>query len=1650
MILEQLSLNNVEEIKTNNLGDLSEVAAVLVELTFKSNNRGGLGIPEFRRRLREKAVSLFYGYFAPKGIIKRRINENIVQGKELNQQGNELKLERVEFINTGEEDCEEILFQKVFFIPLNFLEETLEEYIPEELPTSDEVKICDYENFKTKVKFIENFMKINFIALQRPQRNRVVRGINFRKFSIKNKKLTSLLNSLDGIIATNPKAENENIIVYFSGNYQTIAKIEYQKENTPETRIIFTQTPEEFKIKKYKNFNDQRANYYMANFDSIYPRVFGNTFKGKINFYNLIADDLLAPGVTIESNSCSAIVSRDLDGAGGAIGALLANELTEKALDEVRPLLEGGPFKTAEDLAKETNLLLDKKTNDAIKGALKEFRAESGKSISKELKQFMQNLNNFDPEQEIKDLGKFVNTFEWNQIIAISLASIASRYGIDNILDDDFVKTLLVERISKTFNDTKTFNVILDSLSLEHLQAVAVLLETLTLDFGEPQKKKKDVKADLVGEDVSEEDTFKNDRDKFLGALSDFRENESVATFQKNLKSTIINLTDCDRQGNADLYRELITFIVLELGAPILDYFDEWSDFLNAWDIRNLDFCNLPDLNIPKFKLFPIRINIPDLSIPDLFKFIFDLIKRILFALLSAILKALVNFLLSLIPDFIFDFEPCEFANALRDFGAALSSAICNGINNGDVLGSIAQEGCKLFPQRLDSQDNTRRTVEFVSAGCKGLLPGPDLSEMLSGNVTDITRERAAAYFRATGANENFIQEITSNDEILSEVGGAIGQVIGFGDLLDALDEFQPLLPVSAFDLCADPELERVIEDLCANDNPELREQLLEILENQRQAEKNNAAKTFGYLSDPNTLRREIEDATPNLAHPSIIIPPIVKESGRENLPVVKNRNDFALKRDEQKLKEINETVIDSSLNILDGAINAYGSGLSANYQEYQRKILESESAILGAVPTLALAPPITDPIGNGDYDGSARAGIINRVYSNDNYNQAKIPSSMQAVIDELSLFPTEETSTNYFEVGKNYFQRKVSQVADNNNLTGGALSYFSNIGSQIREYRNPRNFMRDKVKAIALPYLNLVDDVNFNALAVEIRDLGFQITIATLPGGEEIKNLIARDVEPTSYSNLSSDNSRDRVRREYFSGSLSQDRTYKRFIETETTYSDLLLAKTDAEVAVLEEIINKMIVCIAIQRAHIIQTQRNNNSEGQIFIINDLFTNFYNDSSLMRGIKEELNLNLQQLVVRLDKDTVLTGAPAVSYYLYEINKVKGNLDNLEEKLGRTPLPSDLLNFAIQDAVNLINASFDQTPLGSTRSKATSVLETNRFGARKRIFYPFTTPLVSEMNFGTETITGLKNAWELTDVDGSGDKDLFLASSTAIQVSIKADSPLGERVDELDLSTIITGGVAKTALLNQLVARFLSGAPILLNYSDVFDDNRLRFMRQVYTLASRQLSLDQEFEEFIYSNFDLSLNYKLYTSFLNESVRTPESFTGTGPLGEASRTIATTARARLLEGEKQSLGLYGGNSVSVVHNTNAFEEIYNVAFSFIELASMTIPNLTKEMIEQNDLDRRENRIQFLKNYFSQDSQYPISTQVQQSGELNLVLSAMFPIANIINEATTYFVGRVESGIDFTDPNDIRGIIFSNVENQKTICSTITRINLLNE
>ena len=261
-------------------------------------------------------------------------------------------------------------------------------------------------------------------------------------------------------------------------------------------------------------------------------------------------------------------------------------------------------------------------------------------------------------------------------------------------------------------------------------------------------------------------------------------------------------------------------YIVLELGAPVLEYFDEWSQYINAWELNNLDFCNLPDINIPKFKLFPLDLDFPNFNIGDLFKFIFGAILAILFALLLRLLKLLVKLVLGLIPDFIFDFEPCDIANALRDVASVIASQICSAINgNGtNLLQKLDLAACKVLKDDLNNRENNTNLVNFFSASCDGLLPGASLFDMLKGEVTDDTVARAQVFL---GASNPLTQNTDELKDILSEMGQAIGQVIGVDNLFDSIDDLETTFPIAGFnvsafqnsiDLCDDPELEEQIE----------------------------------------------------------------------------------------------------------------------------------------------------------------------------------------------------------------------------------------------------------------------------------------------------------------------------------------------------------------------------------------------------------------------------------------------------------------------------------------------------------------------------------------------------------------------------------------------------------------------------------------------------------------------------------------------------------------------------------------------------------------------------------------------------------------------------------------------------------------------
>ena len=215
MILNQLILNQVKELETNNIGNLSSVSAVLVETRFSMKDSGGINLLSLREELRQKSIDIFSNYYSNLNKPSSFFASLIIDGVELLPNGNTVTLERVEFINLGEEECEQVEFKKVYFIPLQDLiededlfedegefgdpSEALEAGSEEpsdehnrDIPPRVSLEICNISDFKSKVNFIQNFMKINFLALQRPKNNEFVTDINFRKFSIKKNKLKNI------------------------------------------------------------------------------------------------------------------------------------------------------------------------------------------------------------------------------------------------------------------------------------------------------------------------------------------------------------------------------------------------------------------------------------------------------------------------------------------------------------------------------------------------------------------------------------------------------------------------------------------------------------------------------------------------------------------------------------------------------------------------------------------------------------------------------------------------------------------------------------------------------------------------------------------------------------------------------------------------------------------------------------------------------------------------------------------------------------------------------------------------------------------------------------------------------------------------------------------------------------------------------------------------------------------------------------------------------------------------------------------------------------------------------------------------------------------------------------------------------------------
>ena len=1795
MIFEELILNEVSELETPNPGGLSSVAAIYVETRFSMQDSGGINLPSLRTSLKAEAVNIFSLYYASLGKPPTFFIDNTVNGTAITSEGETITLERVEFINLGEEECEDVVFKKVFFIPLNLLSPpagedfTIPSIFPSrDLPTTAQLKICNYRDFKDKAKFIQTFMKINFLALQRPTNRSIVKGINFRKFSTKKKQITKFIDFLDDVVPNKPSKFGESIIIHFAENFQTVSKIEYINENVSDERqLVFSQSEEEFQVRKYKAFNDARVNFYLYNFESIYPDLFATTFRGiNIKFDNLVRRNFIAPNVEIVQNDCLASANSRQNASAADVTKRLRQSLSNVYAKEARSLLSNNPFKTAEDLIEESGFLESKDIAADVKRTLSKEFIQAGHSIADEVSDFFEQLQKagdfLSTDQDSKKLskfGQFANSIEWQQILAIAAASVASRYGIDEILDESFIKKQMAERISKFFKDPRTINALMSGLPTSALQRAALffatidlanslgsgvsieerrlrrlnnllgkraelldkiqkgvaeegatiptlrgeqgrlerlearierakerlnrptslagLLAELTVELDEEDKDEEyigDLQAtieaeqarfglDLDSQSAEEEEPFlarqffgidldesttsedeldevkpgagnsrkppavslnstkKEQRERLVNIATGGVSGEFTAETKNELIDLIIGLSNCDRQNNAEVYTEFIMFLVDELGAPILEYFDEWSEWLNAWDVKNLDFCNLPDLNLPKFKLFPLNIRLPDISMPDIFGFILGSILSILYALLLRLIRALVQFLLSLIPDFIFDFEPCEFANALRDFGQVLGGAICAGIN-GVNLPAVA--ACSVLTPRIGNQRNNRDLLNFFKDACgKGILPGPDLARLLDGDANEETFQRADVYFKAI--NPDLASEIKQNPSILSDAGSAMGSIIGIGDLLDTLDDFTPRLPglsangfVDNLDLCSDPNVSDLIDQLCTEPNPALREELERILQQQREADKDDAAKIFRYLTDPESLAREIEDQLPNQAHPSLVIPQMAADGLFNELPVIKNTPRFALNRDQETLGEFHEDNIKASLGNLDACITAYATSLLESARRYEDII------------------STTDADGDVEEGGDDEVSLINiieiidKAFANNLFYLDEMPEEAKEeayrIIEDPDNPEINESSKKSFDIGIKFYEQQVNTPLLNiiGSDTFESSSLFGLIGSYTVADGGPLSvsmFEQGLLVKQVLDKVSFNEEVDSDELAGQMKATGKSIAAASLKNklensgidldeGENIELLGVDTTQETGVGDASSllpSSQLEDVMEDYLNGALKQENTYKRFIRELPEYSQLLLVKTDNEIVSINENIKTIFKCIILEDAHLRFAVLN--TSGNIFSTNNFSTAIYNRSSLAQKIKARISGLFSDFEVNYLNNKIY-GWNAISYYVYEIAKITGQLSSLSNSLGRRATPQDLMFELIENAVEDVNNSF-VTDLSAENQLLYSTIEGS---SRSSIIINFETPKLLE---GRDRFLQLNNFLERSATP-DGASQPFLTSNMCFAVTLKAGA-LADSLDTLTLADITSEeqrsgtnssgfvvsssaagkGALQTAVLESLKAR----QTVLLSYDDVFfEDDRLNLslMRRL----QEYVGFDQSLNDFVFDNFDVKIKYRVFVSY---ATRRLEESRGTD--------LANSYIGH--DSEVKSLGLYKDQKISTMFvRSSASRDTSGATFIMTELCTF---EKEIEELPDNNLQLNQNN-RFISKLMQASNTSPLANEFKANASINIFLSCMLPFPNIINEATSYSVEQASSAAD----EEVKDIIFKPVTMQNRICTRVSK------
>jgi hypothetical protein len=1075
------------------------------------------------------------------------------------------------------------------------------------------------------------------------------------------------------------------------------------------------------------------------------------------------------------------------------------------------------------------------------------------------------------------------------------------------------------------------------------------------------------------------------------------------------LTEVIIYALNCNTQENGDQLERILEFVIFDLGidntiiGDILAYFEDWSKWINTWDINNIDFCQLPVVSIPgdgsgrtgiEFN-FPPRIRLPHLNLLDIFRFIFEAILKAIFTALLFILKKIIQFLLSLIPDITFDFDICKMGNFLKDFKDALRNTLCNKVNGVGGPGLTAEELLCYEPfggaqvgtaiARAAGAAVPARTassiMNFVGASCSGLLPAEDFFDFLNGNLTETTLLRAQTFF---ADNPDISAQIADDPDSLADVGSAIGQIIDIGEIESSLLAFEPLLGGTVSELCQDPNVEDIFENLCVEDNPALVQELKEVLENNRRQQLEDSLKIIGYLADPESLAAEIEDSIPNLMHPSNIIPQLVKDNQIITIKI-KDVPQFAVGRDQEELGNMNLNIINSNLNLMANSNNLLSGDLSENAKDYIE--LQEKASMFGFEATGSESLISTSLEGAG-------ATFSTVVDSNDKFisNTSFSYDKASLISEQSNIFFTDlqhtATSIGNFETAKIFINQQfrenfeleeefVVMETHYEELMNSVLAHVSSLIDLERdpEKKNIKLLINPKRQRRPGSFLEFAKTLSMSAFYSMTPREGDEIKFDIFPGKrkEEIVN-------------------------NYLNGDFKQENTYRRFIENTRDYSKVLLSLSDAELITLEEAFISAIEAVILSDLPSLLAYSSTTvgrggdtiSPTTPFTVNDIIYKYYG-GTFLEVLKTRINtlLDNEVFVVRLEnaREAVeLTSSGMISYILYEISKIKS--ERFLSTYGRNMFPTDAFcaaaNKAVENISQTFNSALSAEDLAAKQNISNIITNSN-------LIVPFEAPSAFSNELSEDSFGRLQIG------QGSREDLSFLSSTVLFELTLKSESNIQNVVEDIEDNPLFNSFFSIESRQRPLILDFLRGESSLrLRAADVFDSRRgtMAFLKGLYAQADTEAET-LSVEDFLFAHFNIRLVYEIYATTVL-SVEVPP-FPGARrrqllALSEDNRKIFNSESGHfylLPSDEIRGEGVVGVVSlVKIISHQSSFLSKNDLSFSEIY-----------ENIHNN----------FINKFMSTNSpEGIIKSELAQNPELITFFQLCFPFSDIINAVTIYF------------------------------------------